>query len=332
MPLIESEDVPSNQHASSNETKPSSESHRAWYADNVTTIPSEARELLEQYSKIPPEEVIPHVLNLVSLIYRLLPLSICAISLTPLSMHQPPSVDNRLLPQRDKAFAVDTYACIGQLRFLNASLPSQPSYPAILSLLRSGATYLDAGCCFAQELRYLAHAGIPSDQLYGFDLEPRFYECGYELFRDRETLQATFVSGDVLAKPNSGESGGLDTLVGQMDVVFANSFLHVWDWEDMIEATKRLVSFTKPKKGSIVLGRQLGSVNACSHQMPTKGGSNWRHNAESMERFWRQVGKETGSEWKVEAALDDGAELKGNKGHNWSEPEMRMISWSAVRL
>ena len=118
-----------------------------------------------------------------------------------------------------------------------------------------------------------------------------------------------------------------------MDVVFANSFLHVWDWDEMIVAAKRLVSLTKAKKGSMIVGRQLGGVNASSHQMPTKGGSNWRHNVESMGEFWTQVGKETGSEWEVEAALDEGLkELKGNKEHSWSEPGMRMISWSAVRL
>lgn len=234
--------------------------------------------------------------------------------------------------QRDKAFSLGTYACIGQLRFLNASLPSHPSYPAILSLLlRSGATYLDAGCCFAQELRYLVRAGVPSKQLYGFDIEPEYFEYGYELFCDRDTLQATFVAGDVLAEPGAEKSGGLDGLVERMDVVFANSFLHVWDWDEMLVATKRLVSFTKAKKGSMVVGRQLGSVKASSHEMPTKGGSNWRHDVESMKKFWKQVGEETGSEWDVEAALDDGAELKENKGHSWSEPGMRMISWSAVR-
>lgn len=138
--------------------------------------------------------------------------------------------------------------------------------------------------------------------------------------------------GDVLAEPDAEESGGLDGLVGRIDVVFANSFLHVWDWDEMIVATKRLVSFTKARKGSMVVGRQLGSVSASSHEMPTKGGSNWRHDIESMKSFWKQVGDETGSEWEVEAALDDGAELKENKGHGWSEPGMRMLSWSAVRL
>lgn len=138
--------------------------------------------------------------------------------------------------------------------------------------------------------------------------------------------------GDVLAPAGSNASGALDGLIGKMDVVFAISFLHVGDWEEMVVAAKRLVSFTKAEKGVMVVGRQLGSVNAGSHEMPTKGGSNWRHNVESMQRFWKQVGSETETEWEVEAGLYEGEELKGNQGHKWSEPGMRMIWWSAVRL
>ena len=40
----------------------------SWYTEDVTAaaIPLEARELLEQYSKIPPDEVVPHILEVVS--------------------------------------------------------------------------------------------------------------------------------------------------------------------------------------------------------------------------------------------------------------------------
>ncbi len=88
-------------------------------------------------------------------------------------------------------------------------------------------------------------AWIPSTQLYGFDLEPRFVEFGYDLFRDRDLFQATLLAGDVLAEPGSKGCGGLDTLVGEMDVVFASSFLHLWDWADMEAVAKRLVAFTR---------------------------------------------------------------------------------------
>ena len=174
---------------------------------------------------------------------------------------------------------------------------------------------------------------MPSSQLYGFDLESRFIDIGYELFQDRDKLHATFLSGDILATPHTKESGQLDLLCGKIDVVFASSFLHIWDWDDMLTATKRLVSFTSAKAGSMVVGRQLGSRVAGSHFMPTKKGTSYRHNVESMQRFWEQVAEETGSEWRVEGDLYAGEkELGENKTVSWAEPNMCMLWFTATRL
>ena len=38
----------------------------AWFTEDVTEIPPSARELLEQYSNIAPDEVLPHVIEQVS--------------------------------------------------------------------------------------------------------------------------------------------------------------------------------------------------------------------------------------------------------------------------
>lgn len=37
----------------------------AWYDKTFSGVPADARELLEKYSKIPPNEVEPHVLSMV---------------------------------------------------------------------------------------------------------------------------------------------------------------------------------------------------------------------------------------------------------------------------
>ena len=217
------------------------------------------------------------------------------------------------------------------MRFLTYNLARLPFYKRLLERLRSGATFLDAGCCFGQEIRYLVRDGVDSAQLYGFDLEPEFLELGYELFRDRGKLQAKFLSGDVLASP--AEPGGqqLAKLQGQIDIIFASSFLHVWDWDDMIRAAKCLVSLTRSQPGSMIVGKQLGSVQARQYKMPTSSGFNFRHNAESMRLFWQQVGKETGTRWNVEADIYQGHELTENRDHAWSEPDMRMVWFSAMR-
>lgn len=37
-----------------------------WYVDEPTEIPPQAREILEKYSKIPSQVIIPHILQTVS--------------------------------------------------------------------------------------------------------------------------------------------------------------------------------------------------------------------------------------------------------------------------
>ena len=117
-----------------------------------------------------------------------------------------------------------------------------------------------------------------------------------------------------------------------MDVVFASSFLHVFDWDQMLLAVIRLVSLARPQAGSMTAGKQMGSVVAGQCKMPTASGFNYRHNVESMQRFWQQVGKETDSTWKVEAELYEGLfELAENKHHAWADPNTRMIWFCAIR-
>ena len=219
------------------------------------------------------------------------------------------------------------------MRFISFNLRRLPFYGEVLERLRSGATFCDAGCCFGQELRHITyHGGIDSAQLYGFDLEQAFIETGYELFLDRGRLKSTFVAGNVLAAPDSEEGRQLVTFDGKMDIVFCSSFLHVFDWDQMVLAVKRLVALTKPRAGSLVVSKQLGSVNAGRQKMPTSSGFNYRHNAESIKRFWVQVGEETGTRWDVEADIYEGLwELGDNQNHAWSEPNQRMLWFKAKR-
>ena len=177
----------------------------------------------------------------------------------------------------------------------------------------------------------MVQAGVSSSQMYGLDLEQRFIEMGYDLFQDRDRLHAKFVSGDLLAAPGTAGSDELDILFENMDIVFASSLLHFWDWDDMLLAAIRLVSFTKNKTGSMVGGRQMGSLKAGSYFMPGMGGRVYRHNVESMKTFWDQVGVRTESKWRVEAGLYESEELKDERSQAWAEPSLRTIWFSAVR-
>ena len=174
---------------------------------------------------------------------------------------------------------------------------------------------------------------VPATQLYGFDLEPAFIDMGYKLFQDRDKLHANMLSGDVLADPNSPKSEDLTALEGSMDIVHAASLLHCWGWDDMITATKRLITLTRKQPGSMVIGNQMGSLDAGQYAMPTGKGFSYRHNVNSMEHFWSQVGEETGSSWKVESDMFLPPVVKENLEQSWakSDPNLRMIWFCARR-
>ena len=270
-----------------------------WYDATVTSIPDEGRELLESYSGLAADDVLPHVVAI-----------------------------------RDRAFKVWSYACIGQVRFLAHTLPRYAYHGPVLAALRDGANFLDAGCCFGQELRFLAHReGVPGERLFGFDLEPAFVDFGYDLFRDRGRFGATLLSGDLLAAPGEEGARELDGIAGRMDVVHVASVLHVFDWDHMLRAAKRLVELTRAQKGALIVGNQMGSSNPGEYPMPTAQGRNYRHNEESMARFWKQVGDETGTSWEVQSGLFHPQVIKDNAQHSWAkaDPGLGMIWFMITR-
>ncbi|KAE9976507.1 hypothetical protein EG327_008008 [Venturia inaequalis] len=255
------------------------------------SIKPEARELLVKYSGVGPEEIDAHVLAL-----------------------------------RDKAFRIRPYPCIGHFRFLTLSLSQNPRYGEILERLKMGETLLDVGCCFGQELRKLVHDGVPSKQLYGIDLESIFVNFGYELFRDREKFEAAFLSGDMFQhSPDSFES-----LAYKIDVAWASSFLHLFGWEDQLSLCIRIVGFLKRKKGSMILGRQLGSVVPGNFPLQNlmQAEPYW-HSATSFRRLWDEVEMVTKAKFEVCVTLDD-EEFRYKDCSEWGHPSMRRLLFAAI--
>ncbi|KAJ5957433.1 hypothetical protein N7501_011712 [Penicillium viridicatum] len=114
-----------------------------------------------------------------------------------------------------------------------SGLQSDEVLSHVLTLAHTATRFLDAGCCVGQELRYLVHrAKIPARSLYGFDLEPGFFDLGYKLFRDDATdFPATLLRPDLGTKDSEWETSPVvDTMRGKIDVVWAGSLLHFWDF------------------------------------------------------------------------------------------------------
>ena len=85
----------------------------------------------------------------------------------------------------------------------------------------------------------------------------------------------------------------------------------------MTKAAKSLASMTRPCQGSMIVGKQLGSINVGQYKMPTFSEFKFRHDKESMKGFWQQVWNETATSWKVEANMYQGAGLTENNSHAW---------------
>jgi SAM-dependent methyltransferase len=233
-----------------------------------------------------------------------------------------PAIDNK---QRDRAWEIHPYPCVGQLRIIDLCLSRSPSYQLVLSRLQNGARLLDLGCCFAQDLRKLVRDGAPSTNLYGAELKPEFISLSYELFLDKDTFGAHFMQADIFE-----EGGALQELEGKMDIVQVGLFLHLFDLEGQTAACKKIVRLLKQEKGVLVTGQQVGATEPV--QMPRGSGSKmYKHNAESFEKMWRDVGEQTGTQWKVTASLDAGLGIEEKK-RTWDDPNTRRLVFEVERI
>ena len=203
-----------------------------------------------------------------------------------------------------------------------------PDYPTVLQRLRSGnENFLDLGCCFGQELRKVASDGAPSENLWGADLRPEFFELGYKLFRDKDTLKSKFIAADIF-----DPSSALSDLDGNIDIIYAGSFLHLFGYADQVTICKRIVKLLRDKKDSLLLGRQVGNVESSEHVHRTNQKETmFRHNSESFRKMWDEVGEATGTKWRVETELLMPEEAHMNERREYHGDDVRRLKFSVFR-
>ncbi|KAI2626089.1 hypothetical protein GGS26DRAFT_563201 [Hypomontagnella submonticulosa] len=243
------------------------ERNRGWYRDDLIEVNEPIRKLLENYSKVPSSDVVKHVNSI-----------------------------------REKGFATNPYPCIGLYRFANLTLLTHPLYKALVERLHSAnATYLDVGCCFGQDLRQLVYDGVPSDRLVGLDITAALMDLGYNFFLDRETLKARFVVADVF---EGAEQGPIWTELETRgaDVMHCSAFFHLFTLEEQISAAINLARLVK--KGGVIVGRQVGSVEPGDMPAIRDKSFSYRHNVDTFDAMWRKVGEATQTQWKVEGTMD----------------------------
>lgn len=228
--------------------------------------------------------------------------------------------------QRDKAWDIRAYPCIGLGVWLTPQLCQLPVYESILTRVKSGAALMDVGTFIGHDLRRLVYDGAPSERLYGVDIVNHF-DLGYEFFRDRDRFQGHFIEADFLSS-----SPELVALKGQIDIVLVSQLLHQWDWDNQVKAVETLISFTKP--GSSIVGNQIGNPVAqgvAAPQFPSI--VTWRHNPESFAKMFEEVDKATGSHWETQAWLRSFPDMGWDaKDGAWMEPNVCVIEFVANRV
>ncbi|KAI3337893.1 hypothetical protein F4824DRAFT_462098 [Ustulina deusta] len=242
------------------------------YVDAIPWEYDRFRELLEKYSRIPPDEVTAEILKI-----------------------------------RDEAWKVAKYPCIGRFSYLrllefNGNSPAMQSAIERLKTPGSQETLLELGGFICQTIRRLVFEGVDSSRLYGTDLHAEFLELGYEQFRDRETLKATFVAGDMLLPDAEYAASAMArTFNGKMTMAHASNFFHLFGWDSQLVICERIVGFFRRGLGAespaVLFGSHLGSVKP--GEVRAGGFRVFMHDQSTFQSLWDEVGRKTGTTWKV---------------------------------
>lgn len=206
---------------------------------------------------------------------------------------------------REKAWAIRTYPSTGLGVWLIPYIGLSPVYGTILQRLKAGETMLDVGCFTGGDFRQCVFDGAPSAAMLGFDIA-NHWEVGFELYCDREKFEGKFVEADLMAVGTETAPVQLVALEGKVSMVHICQVLHQWNWDGQVEACEKLVYFSKP--GTLVVGFQIGSAQAKAVKSPQfMNYTNWRHSPGSFTEMWEEVGKATGTKWKVDAEMKEWA-------------------------
>ncbi|PVI02563.1 hypothetical protein DM02DRAFT_522580 [Periconia macrospinosa] len=254
------------------------------------------QKLLQEWSGIPAESVVPHIYQV-----------------------------------REEAWKVFPWPCIGEFWFIEQGLLRHPDYALTLEKLKSSggdAKFLDLGTCLGQDLRTLAYDGAPISSLYGADALQKFEASGHALFKDSDRFDSShFITGDIFS-----DSDDLARTRETWDIVHIAMFLHVFSLENQEAASRNILRLLKARPGSVVIGTQTGTMDPGELQLrppmcdPGEHKTIFRQSKDTMKDLWESAAKAVGIEVKVwteydEAEAEERAKGRKEKGEDWEKKE-----------
>lgn len=124
-------------------------------------------------------------------------------------------------------------------------------------------------------------------------------ELGYSLFLDRSTLASKFVVADIFAAAGP-EWEALEA--DGADVVHCSAFFHLFPLAEQKRAALNVARLVRA--GGVIVGRQSGSVKPGEVPAIKAGTTSFRHDVQTFQQLWDEVGKKTGTKWELEGTLD----------------------------
>lgn len=211
------------------------------------------------------------------------------------------------------------------------------AYPTILKRLKDNkARLIDSGYFLDSDLRRLAFDDAPTENLYGVDIV-NHWEVGFALYRDEDKFKAHCIEADMFSinkddDAGSGEATSLQALRGTAEIVSISAVLHQGDWDDQVKFAKKVAALTKGPD-SLVVGHQIGNVEAKQIWDKALQLHHWRYTPESFAKLWDQVGAETDTAWKTEGKLLSFEEMGWDPEDNrWMEPGDKVHNFVVTRL
>ncbi len=223
----------------------------------------------------------------------------------------------------------------------------------VLPRLKTGERLLDLGACLGQDIRKCVFDGAPSNNLYASDLFPEYEDLSYDLWQDRDSMPRNhYIADDILAENQKFSVGNLMMKLGpgQTDIIAITMFLHLFDYQNQLKVSTRILRLLSHKRGSMILGSQAGVVEAVEQPLKppfdkTRDGEKrtvYRHSPSSFTKLWEDAGVAAGVPLRVSAvfqvpdaslkAVDAGLEATPKKkAVFWAENETRRLYFSIIR-
>ena len=178
------------------------------------------------------------------------------------------------------------------------------------------ARHLDIGCCVGQDIRKLVHDGVPGGQIVGIELEEGFTSLGYDLFNDRDTLQARFINADMLDITNEE----LNALDGTFDTIHIGLVLQLFNLEEQIQFLINTIHKLKKQPGGLIVGHTLAHADGV--EVPGAFNKpNMRHNWETWKEMWSEIERRTGTRFELRGGIDEKIGFGDRRGTRTWRPE-----------